>query len=77
MGQAKFSFHESQTEFISRYKVYGFKDKSSLVRAAVDQFKASLEKEKLKESALLYAETYAEDQELKALTDSALSEWPE
>lgn len=77
MGQAKFSFRESQTKFITQYKSYGFKDKSAMVRAALDLFQAALEKEKLKKSAFLYAETYAQDQELKELTDSALAGWPE
>jgi len=77
MGQAKFSFRESQAKFISHYKAYGFKDKSAMVRAALDLFQTALEKEKLKESAFLYAETYAQDQELKELTDSALAGWPE
>lgn len=77
MGQIKFSFRENQEEFISHYKTYGFKDKSAMVRAALDCFKTILEKEKLKESASLYAEIYAEDQGLKELTDSALSGWPE
>jgi len=31
----------------------------------------------LRESADLYAETYLEDSELKALTDSAVQGWPE
>jgi hypothetical protein len=77
MGQVKFSFRENQEEFISRYKAYGFKDKSAMVRAAVNHFRATLEKEDLKESASLYAELYDDDQELNALTDSALSGWPE
>jgi hypothetical protein len=77
MGQAKFSFNESQEEFIGRYKAYGFKDKSTMVRAALNYFQTVLEKENLKESATLYAEIYAEDQELKSLTNSAISEWPE
>jgi hypothetical protein len=77
MGQAKFSFKEKQTQFVSRYKSYGYKDKSTLVRAALDRFEAEMEQENLKKSAALYAETYAEDRDLKELTDSALSEWPE
>jgi len=77
MGQAKFSFRESQAKFVDQYKAYGFKDKSTLVRAALDHFKNALEKEKLKKSAALYAEIYSENQELKELTDSALSGWPE
>jgi hypothetical protein len=77
MGQAKFSVRETQKKFINRYKAHGFKDKSSLVRAALDHFQTALENEKLKESALLYAKVYIEDQELKALTESALPGWPE
>jgi hypothetical protein len=77
MGQAKFSFKEKQAQFVSRYKSYGYKDKSTLVRAALDRFEAEMEQEKLIKSAALYAETYAEDRDLKELTDSALSEWPE
>jgi hypothetical protein len=77
MGQAKFSFRESQENFISCYKLYGYKDKSAMVRAALDLLQTALEKEKLKESAILYAETYAKDEDLKELTDSALAGWPE
>jgi hypothetical protein len=77
MGQVKFSFRESQEKFITNYKLYGFKDKSAMVRAALDLLQATLEKEKLKESASLYAEIYVQDQELKELTDSALEGWPE
>jgi hypothetical protein len=77
MGQAKFSFRERQEEFISRYKSYGYKDKSAMVQAALDLLRITLEKEKLKESALLYAQIYKEDQELKEITDLALSGWPD
>lgn len=77
MGQAKYSFHETQEKFISQYKDYGFKDKSAMVRAALDCLRIALEKENIKKSADLYAEVYAEDQELKPLTDAAVSGWPE
>jgi hypothetical protein len=77
MDQGKFSFREKQAQFVNRYQSYGFKDKSSLVRAALDHLEEELEKEVLKKSASLYAEIFAEDQELNELTDSALSGWPE
>ena len=35
-----------------------------------------MEEEKLKKSAALYAETYAEDREIKELTDFALRNGP-
>lgn len=75
--QAKFNVKESQAEFLSRYKEYGFKDKSSMLRAAIDHLKRELELEHLKKSADLYSEIYSEDDDLKTLTETAISGWPE
>ncbi|MGD2271889.1 MAG: hypothetical protein PVI06_15915 [Desulfobacterales bacterium] len=77
MLQAKFSVKESQARFLSRYKEYGFKDKSSMLRAAIDQLKKELDLEQLKQSADLYAEIYSEADNLKELTETAISGWPE
>ena len=77
MLQAKFSVRESQARFLSRYKEYGFKDKSSMLRVAIDLFKKNLELEQLKQSADLYAEIYSEDKDLKELSETALDGWPE
>ena len=56
---------------------FGFKDKSTMLRVAIDQFKKNLELEQLKQSADLYAEDYSEDNDLKELTETALDGWPE
>jgi hypothetical protein len=77
MQQAKFSCQESQVEFLNNYKNYGFKDKSAMVRASLNLLREKLEAQTLRESADLYAETYMEGSELKALTTSALQGWPE
>jgi Arc/MetJ-type ribon-helix-helix transcriptional regulator len=77
MQQAKFSVAESQIEFIKQYSRFGFKDKSSLVRAALEELRKKLEYQSLKESAELYAEIYQKDNELQKLTNSALLDWPE
>lgn len=77
MLQAKFSVKESQARFLSRYKEYGFKDKSSMLRAAIDQLKKELELEQLKQSADLYSEIYSEEDDLKELSETAISGWPE
>jgi hypothetical protein len=77
MMQAKFSCQDNQLEFLNHYKEYGFKDKSALVRESLDLLREKLEAQRLRESADLYAETYREDSELKALTHSALQGWPE
>jgi len=77
MLQAKFSVKEEQARFLSKYRTFGFKDKSSLVRAAIEHFKKELELKRLRESANLYSEIYAEDDDLKELTESAIKGWPE
>ena len=63
MQQAKFSVEKFQIDFLSQYKIYGFKDKSAMVRTALNQLKQQLELESLKQSADLYAEIYDEDAE--------------
>jgi hypothetical protein len=77
MQQAKFSIGKAQLEFLSNFNLYGFKDKSSLVRKAIEHYKKELEIQKLKRSAELYAEIYNNDADLQQLTNSALAEWPE
>ncbi len=77
MQQAKFSIEEAQVDFLGHYRMYGFKDKSTMVRAALDRLKRELELEKLKQSPELYAEVYEEDSELKELTEAAIVGWPE
>ena len=77
MPQQKFSVHETQAEFLCNHKVYGFKDKSSMVRKAIDQLQRQLELDALRESAELYSEIYSENDDLKELTQSAITGWPE
>ena len=76
MQQAKISFDENHIKFLNKYQELGFKDKSSLVRSAIEDFIKSVEKQKLANSAKLYAEIYKEDLELRDLTDSAIEDWP-
>ena len=77
MIQAKFSVEEAQARFLNNYKAYGFKDKSSMLRAAINQFIKEYETEQLIKSADLYSEIYSEDDDLKELTELAVTGWPE
>lgn len=77
MLQAKYSVEEKQAHFLSNYKTYGFKDKSSMLRTALDHFMKEMELENLRKSADLYSEIYSKDDDLKELTDTAVSGWPE
>jgi len=77
MQQAKFSLTSPLVRFLSNYSRYGFKDKSSMVRAALLRLKEDIELQSLKQSADLYAEIYEEDAELQELTEVAAAGWPE
>ena len=77
MQQAKFSLTPPLIDFLGNYKRYGFKDKSSMVRAALLQLQEEMELARLKQSADIYAELYAEDAELFELTEAATADWPE
>jgi hypothetical protein len=77
MLQAKFSLKEPQARFLSKYKAYGFKDKSSMIRTAIDRLRKELELERLRVSADLYTDIYTEDHDLKEITEAAINGWPE
>lgn len=77
MHQAKFTLNEAHTAFLSLHKQYGFKDKSSMLRAAIEHYKSQLEQQKLQQSADLYAEVYEQDLELQDMTASGVDGWPE
>lgn len=76
MTEIKLKLKEDQITFLHECKKLGFKDKSSLVRTALEHFRKDIESKDLKKSADLYAELYKEDQELHELTESAISGWP-
>jgi len=76
MIQAKFSVEEVQANFLSNFKSYGYKDKSSMLRAAIEHFKKEMELESLKKSADLYSEIYNDDDDLNNLTEAAINGWP-
>ena len=77
MQQAKFSLTPPLAEFLGDHEAYGFKDKSAMVRFALQHFREELELRSLKQSADLYAEVYEVDTELQELTESASQGWPE
>ena len=77
MIQAKFSVTEKQVDFLSNYRTYGFKDKSSMLREAIEYFRKKIETERLKISADLYSRIYIDDNELNELTETAIDGWPE
>jgi Arc/MetJ-type ribon-helix-helix transcriptional regulator len=77
MIQAKFTLEQSHIDFLEQFKDRGFKDKSSIVRMALEKLHQELEQQELVESAELYAQLYAEDVELRQLTDLAIGDWPE
>jgi Arc/MetJ-type ribon-helix-helix transcriptional regulator len=76
MIQAKFSLNEEHLLVLEECRKYGFKDRSALVRAAIDLLSAQLERQRLQESAALYAEVYEQDEETRDWTKDAAAAWP-
>lgn len=70
MVQAKFSLEESHLQFLGECRSYGFKDKSTVVRMALDRLREEFAQQRLRESADLYSEVYTEDEETRELTTS-------
>lgn len=77
MPQTKITLEPSQSEFLKHHQVYGFKDKSALVREALRQFQERLLHQELVASAELYTELYEQDEVTRELTEAALTDWPE
>jgi hypothetical protein len=65
---------ENQVEFLQRFSLYGFKSQDDLVKEALNRLRLDFERTSLEESADLYAQIYAEDPEVRSLTQLALTE---
>lgn len=76
MPQAKLALTDEQAEFLGGFAALGYPDKSSLVREALDRFRNELTRQRLRESADLYAEVYADDEDLQQMTSQAMEGWP-
>jgi len=76
MEQVKFTLHKAQIDFVKGHRTHGYKDRSSMVRAALDHLRASMDRKRLRESAALYAADYTSDSELNELAEQALADWP-
>lgn len=77
MHQVKVSLSDEQVEFLGRHRSHGFRDRSELVRAALEGYRREVERRELEESADLYLEIYDQDQVLKSWTEDAARNWPE
>jgi len=75
MVQAQFNLDESLWTFVQQSWQYGFQNQDELIRVALGKLQQELYS--LEMSADLYAEVYAEDADLQALTDSAIAVWTE
>jgi Arc/MetJ-type ribon-helix-helix transcriptional regulator len=76
MIPTKVILEQSQLDFLSQFKDFGFKDRSSLVRSALNQLQQQMELQELERSADLYTEVYEEDLQLQELTALAVADWP-
>jgi len=77
MLDARFSVDQTHLDFLNHYRQYGFKNRSMMVRTALDHLKVEIEAARLRQSAKLYAEIYAEEEEPRDFAEAAIGEWPE
>ena len=77
MRQVRLTITDEQAEFLNGFAALGYPDKNSLLREAIDRFRNEVILLRLRDSADLYAETYAEDEDLRQLTSQAIEGWPE
>ncbi len=69
MITAEFSLENSQIKWLEQCQSFGFKDKSDLVRTAINKLYEQLKQQQsLRESAQLYAEIYETDEVSKTKT---------
>jgi Arc/MetJ-type ribon-helix-helix transcriptional regulator len=76
MVPTKVTLEQSQIDFLAQFKDLGFKDRSSLVRSALNQLQQQIEMQELERSADLYTEVYEGDKDLQKLTALAGADWP-
>jgi len=75
MRQAKFTINEAHDKFVSRYNELGLKDKSAVVREALNCYMERFEEEQMRRGVELYAEIYKQDEELQELTRDSMENW--
>jgi Arc/MetJ-type ribon-helix-helix transcriptional regulator len=65
MVQSKITLTEELSDFLSFHKEFGYKNRSDMIREALEAMKQKLDEEKLTNSANLYSELYDDDDEAK------------
>lgn len=76
MKQVKVGLDESHVKLLEQFKRFGFKDKSEMVRSALDLYVKDMANRRLRESAALYAQVYEEDAESREWAKANTAEWP-
>ena len=74
--QLRIELEAPQLQFLEQCQRYGFQDRETLVREAIERLRLALESLALQESAALYAEVYESCEETQQLTEATLTSWP-
>ncbi len=77
MPQAKFTLTDQQIAFLDQHRVHGFRDRSAMVRRALDSLDAEIRRQELEESANLCAEVYQDEPGTQAWVEDSVLGWPE
>lgn len=76
MIESSFGLEEGNLDDLPHPKPNADGDKTSLTCNDLQGSALPSDIQQLIESAMLYAEIYAEDQDLRLLTETAIAEWP-
>ena len=72
MVQFKITLTDELADFLSFHKEFGFKNKSDMIRDALERLKKDLECKRLEESAQLYLELYEHDEKMLEWVDDSM-----
>ncbi len=75
MVQSKITLTDELADFLSFHKEFGFKNKSDMIRDALERLKEDLERKRLEESAQLYMELYENDEEMCEWVEDSMKDF--
>lgn len=75
MVQTKITLTEELTNFLAFHKELGYKNKSDMIREALETLKKKIEQKQLEQSAQLYSELYRNDEESQEWLEDTIADW--
>ncbi|GEM_PF-3473447 len=75
MVQTKITLTEELKNFLAFHKELGYKNKSDMIREALEVLKQNIEQKQLEQSAQLYSEIYINDKDSREWLEDTITDW--